>query len=329
MRLPEFSPIAYGLGRQAAEEKISSAAFIFDLNIISYYDILIVDGPIIKPFFLLTANEEREAPMRAKLPEGGRFYDDYGAAMDAALEVKIQDIEPWLKGGLVVDRGCGTGALAKYLAKKGHKVVGVDLSDSLWKNEPGMIHADVMDPVFADGFVSNIIMSSVMHEVYSHRGYSRTAVVVCLANSARELKAGGSIIIRDIWSPEEDGTTLELEFDPNTFRRFWDFESRWPESKGNCVTVMNYTGTRHGHLPARVAVEFLAKKDYVQHWDLELREVYTALPLSFYREIATVLGLTVREAKPIRNDWIIENRWSKGVTGELPPYTNQLIVLEK
>ncbi len=265
--------------------------------------------------------------MEAKLPYG-RFYDAYGASMDAALEAKIQDIEPWLKGGLVVDRGCGTGALAKYLAAKGHKVVGVDLSDSLWKDEPGVIHADVMDPVFADGFVSHVILSSVMHEVYSYHGYSRAAAVVCLANSARELKWGGSIIIRDIWSPEEDGATLELEFDPETYQRFWDFASRWPESRGP-VTVMHYTGTRRGHLPMRVAVEFLAKKDYVQHWELELREVYTALPLSFYREVASVLGLTVLEAKPIRNDWIIENRWSKGVSGDLPPYTNQLIVLEK
>lgn len=266
--------------------------------------------------------------MEAKLPYG-RFYDAYGASMDAALEAKIRDIEPWLKGGLIVDRGCGTGALAKYLARKGHKVVGVDLSDSLWKDEPGVIHADIMDPVFADGFVNHVILSSVMHEVYSYHGYSRAAVVVCLANSARELKPGGSIIIRDIWSPEEDGARLELEFDPETYQRFWDFGSRWPESKDNGVTVMQYTGTRRGLLPMRVAVEFLAKKDYVQHWDLELGEVYTALPLSFYNEVAKVLGLAVRKADAIRNDWIIENRWSKGVTGELPPYTNQLIVFEK
>ncbi|MBI4132311.1 MAG: methyltransferase domain-containing protein [Candidatus Sungbacteria bacterium] len=265
--------------------------------------------------------------MEAKLPFG-RFYDAYGASMDAALEAKINDIEPWLKGGLVVDRGCGTGALARYLATKGHKIVGVDLSDSLWKDEPGAIHADIMDPVFADGFVNHVILSSVMHEVYSYHGCSRAAAVVCLANSARELKSGGSIIIRDIWSPEEDGTTLELEFDLETYQRFCNFESRWPESKGP-VTVMHQTATRRGTLPVRVAVEFLAKKDYTQHWDLELREVYTALPISFYREVAGVLGLTVREAKPIRNDWIIENRWSKGVRGELPPYTNQLIVFEK
>jgi len=260
--------------------------------------------------------------------QSGRFYDAYGASMDAALEAKIMDIEPWLKGGLVVDRGCGTGALAKYLAAKGHKVVGIDLSDSLWKDEPGVIHADIMDPVFADGFVNNVILSSVMHEVYSYHGCSRAAVVVCLANSARELKPGGSIVIRDIWSPEADAEAVELEFEKDTHERFMDFSCKWPERKG-AFTEMTHLGPYRGYVPMRVAVEFLAKKDYIRHWDLELREVYTALPLSFYREVAGVLGLMVREAKPIRNDWIIENRWSRGVRGDLPPYTNQIIVLEK
>ena len=265
--------------------------------------------------------------MEAKLPYG-RFYDAYGASIDAALEAKIKDIEPWLKDGLIVDRGCGTGALAKYLARKGHKVVGVDLSGLLWEDEPGVIHADIMDPVFADGFVRHIILSSVMHEVYSYHGYSRAAVVVCLANSARELKSGGSIIIRDIWSPEADAEVVELEFEEDTYERFVDFSCKWPERKG-ALTEMTHIGPYRGYVPLRVAVEFLAKKDYVQHWELELREVYTALPLSFYREVASVLGLTVREAKLIKNDWIIENRWSKGVRGDLPPYTNQFIVFEK
>src|SRR5207248_1544549 len=49
---------------------------------------------------------------RQTMPElaEGRFFDSYGASMDAALESKVRDIEPWLVPGLVVDRGCGTGA---------------------------------------------------------------------------------------------------------------------------------------------------------------------------------------------------------------------------
>ena len=61
----------------------------------------------------------------------GRFFEAYGASMDAALEAKVQDIEPWLVRGLVVDRGCGRGSFMDYLAGRDWKVVGVELSDEL------------------------------------------------------------------------------------------------------------------------------------------------------------------------------------------------------
>ena len=121
------------------------------------------------------------------MPEltAGRFFDAYGAAMDASLEEKVKSIEPWLIPGLVVDRGCGTGGFMKYLAARGWKVVGVEISDELSKKEPGVIQADVVDPVFADNFVQNIVMSSVMHEVYSYNVYAMSAVTVCLTICAR------------------------------------------------------------------------------------------------------------------------------------------------
>src|SRR5581483_11790476 len=137
------------------------------------------------------------------MPElaAGRFFDTYGASMDAALAAKAADIEPWLTPGLVVDRGCGTGSLMRRLAAADRKVVGIDISEELSRTHAGVILANIMDPVFADGFVENIVLSSVMHEVYSYQGNSMAAVVVCLSNCARELHPGGRIIIRDMWAP--------------------------------------------------------------------------------------------------------------------------------
>lgn len=252
--------------------------------------------------------------------------------MDAALEAKVKDIEPYLLPGLVVDRGCGTGAFMKYLAAKDHKVVGIELADEFVKEKAGVIQANVMDPVFADNFVDNIVLSSVMHEVYSYNGYSHIPVVTCLANCARELKPKGRIIIRDIWSPEpgHDGTPpyqYRFQLTPTCLERFRDFIKKSPQYFPHLGKA--YNPKRIISLTEAGAVEFLSKKEYIQHWDLELKEIYTSIPLSVYSSIAKTLKLKVIEAKLIRNEWIIQNRWTKGVKGQLPPFTNQLIVLEK
>src|SRR5262245_4561091 len=218
----------------------------------------------------------------------GRFFDAYGASMDAALEAKVRDIEPWLVPGLVVDRGCGTGAFMAYLAARDRKVVGVEISDALSRKHAGVIKADVKDPVFADGFVENIVLSSVMHEVYSYNGYSTAPVFACLATCARELKPGGRIIVRDLWSPEPGPPQVRYAFEPPVWTLFEDFRTRSPKLI-ECAEVD--AASRSARLSTRTAVEFLSKKDYGQHWDLELREVYTALPLSLYREMAGALKL--------------------------------------
>jgi SAM-dependent methyltransferase len=246
--------------------------------------------------------------------------------MDAALEAKVRDIEPWLVPGLVVDRGCGTGAFMRYLAARNRKVVGVELSDELSRLESGVIQANVMAPVFADGFVENVVLSSVMHEVYSYTGCSMAAVVVCLSNCARELRPGGRIIVRDIWSPEPGDPELLLEMDADPWTKLKDLLERCPVP----LDVVDLDeSARKARFSTQAAVEFLSKKDYGQHWELELKEVYTSVPLSMYRDIAATLKLEVVHAQPVRNDWIVKNRWAKDVKGELPEFTNQVIVLQK
>lgn len=256
----------------------------------------------------------------------GRFFEAYGASLDAALEAKVRDIEPWLLPGLVVDRGCGTGAFLRYLAARDRKVVGIELSSELTRQHAGMIQANVMDPVFADGFVENIVLSSVMHEVYSYNGYSLAPVEKCLATCARELRPGGRIIIRDIWSPEPGPPIHGLEMEPAVWALFQDFRGSFP-GQIDCDGMTK--GKRRARLSTQTAVEFLSKKDYDKHWELELKEVYCQVPLSAYGEMARRLELEVLHSEPVRNDWIVQNRWKKGVRGDLPKFTNQLVVLAK
>lgn len=272
-----------------------------------------------------------------ELVKSGRMFDAYGAAMDAALEDKAKDIEPWLVPGLIVDRGCGTGSLMNYLANKGHKIVGVEVSDTLTKGHVGVVMADVLDPVFADGFASNIILSSVLHEVYSYKGYSLYAVAACIANCARELRRGGRLIIRDIWSPEVGGLNdIRLTLHSDTADKLWQYDKLCPLNidTANDLHVWEWVSELEADVSVRLAVEFLSKKDYTEHWPLEAKEIYTGVPMSEIEKMAKPLGLKLLEAKPIRNEWIIENRWKKDAhwerlhgKGEL--YTNQLVVLEK
>lgn len=273
-----------------------------------------------------------------ELVKSGRMFDAYGAAMDAALEDKAKDIEPWLVPGLTIDRGCGTGALMNHLAKKGHKIVGVEVSDTLSKGRVGVVMADVLDPVFADGFASNIILSSVLHEVYSYKGYSLYAVAACLANCARELRRGGRLVIRDIWSPEPGGLNdLSLTMEKAVADKLRDYEQKILALRpdDNDLLPWDWDGGATAHMSVRLAVEFLSKKDYNEHWDLEVREIYTGVPMSEIERMAKPLGLRLLEAKPVLNGWIVENRWSRGAqwswnfgrVGQL--FTNQLVVLEK
>lgn len=260
----------------------------------------------------------------------GRHFDSYGASMDAALNSKIKDIQPWLVCGTIVDRGCGTGSLMKLLASRNRKIVGIDSSDALTTKLHGVINANLTDPVFADGFVDNIILSSVMHEVYSYNGYSHFPVFQCLSNCARELREGGRIIIRDIWSPEDNKETCELTFDKVTKEKFLSYikgAPRVPQFSGHIPSI----GTGRFRIEMRDVVEFLSKKDYVRHWDIELKEVYTSIPLSIYKSIARILNLKIAYSEVSANPWIIKNRWSRGVkfVSNRPQYTNQLIVLEK
>ncbi len=59
-----------------------------------------------------------------------RDFASYGAQMDAALALKLDDILPHVRAGLIVDKGCGTGSLLVELSRRFPRsaFVGVDLS---------------------------------------------------------------------------------------------------------------------------------------------------------------------------------------------------------
>lgn len=251
-------------------------------------------------------------------------FSSYSASLDASLKEKLKDILPWLTPGLVVDRGCGSGGLIRELATLNIPAIGVELSDSLSKRHVGVIRANAAKQLFMPGVVSTVIFSSVMHEIYSYNNYSKVPVIDCLFEVSKELGTGGRLIIRDIWSPEPLGPKYLLHFDEERQGRLQTFLAKNPEN--NWFSHIDSSGVL---MDERTAVEFLSKKEYIRNFAVEIQEIYTCLPLSFYKNLVDTLPFKLLYCAPLLNPWIVENFWKMGTFGEFPPYTNQMIVFEK
>lgn len=253
-----------------------------------------------------------------------RPFADYAAMSEPARRSRFADIAPHLGPGLVVDRGCGTGELMRDLRAAGHEVVGVDLNPRRCTDD-GVINADLSTTLFPPGTVSSVILSSVLHEVYSYAGCSMTAVLEALRVCAAELRPGGRIVIRDVWAPEDGDPILEMRFAAPVWERFRDFLARspatlcWDQLDDEAHTV---------RLSERTAVEFLTKKDFEHNWDVEIGEVHSGVALGDYRAMASALHLDVIRADAVRHEWIIDSWWRRGVSGSLPRATTQVVVLQ-
>lgn len=254
-----------------------------------------------------------------------RNFATYGAAMDAALRVKLEDLGPWIVPGCIVDLGCGTGALMEALSwqHRSSAFIGVDLSRELLARAEGLTYgaedvrfarSDVATVGVPDGTATTAIFCSILHEVHSYSGYDRDRVRLALRNAARMLAPGGRLLVRDGVRPgREDDVHLACRDDDrsalgSTRDRFVRFAR---EFKG---------GPPRGGIPYRVedgrfvcslsdANEFLTKKDYLEHWDLEVKEEFGVFSLAGWRAEAAAAGLAVVHAAEYLSPWIERNRY--------------------
>jgi len=285
----------------------------------------------------------------------GRDYAVYSQGMDASMAVKIQDICPWIRPGYIVDKGCGTGTLLIHLSNlhPTSQIVGMDLSrDLLHRSESqhypnhnvAVVMGNIIHKRFADGKVSTIIFSSVMHEVYSYNGYDRDQIRLALKNAWLELELHGRVIIRDGVKPK-DGERLvwlrckdaELEERFRKFAREFKGKSAKP---GVAYEERVFDGVTHFRMTLHEANEFLSKKDYVTNWAMEVNEEFGVWTTDEWRKELTDLGYRVLKSDSYLNPWIEENRYEghvwlfadkDGKLGERLPYcdTTGVIVAEK
>src|SRR5204862_3464339 len=141
---------------------------------------------------------------------GRRGYEVYAEGMEASAADKAKLLK-FVRPGAVADLGCGTGTVMELLRRKYRKsqFVGVDLSqemvDRCKKRFPDgefLLH-DITFRVFAEGSLDTILLCSIMHEVFSYKGYDYSAVRRVLRYCAEALRPGGRLILRDGVKPAE------------------------------------------------------------------------------------------------------------------------------
>lgn len=272
-----------------------------------------------------------------------RDFDSYGAQMDAALWQKLEDLLPWVKPGLVVDKGCGTGKLLVALARRWPQsaFVGVDLSrEFLRRSDENTYAAEDVDFVLGDaadqqiesGRASTIIFSSIMHEVYSYSGYSRQRVMAALRSAFAELAPGGRMLMRDGISPPPGIRRIRF-LRPEVAAQFEKFAVEFRHGAG--VAFCRIDGDTV-ELSAHDANEFLCKKDYLKNWHIEVHEEFGVFTLEEWRAALSAVGFTCREARGYASPWIVTHRYEGSVqlldSSGAPvgwPDTNAVVVGEK
>lgn len=271
-----------------------------------------------------------------KARSNARAYDRYLAAMDASMRQKVAVLAAHILGrGRVADMGMGSGTGTDALAAlyPALNVVGVDLDPEIVerarkrfdRDNLDFAVGDIAERVFPDASLDGVFNSSVLHHVTSFGGYTYEAAARAIAAQAAQLRTGGTVVIRDfvappdndlVWLdlPSDDGDTSD---DPATcstahlFERFAREFRSLHDAPGFTYTRLEdpRSGWRRYQLPHRLAVEMILRKDYRQDWNNEVREEYCYYTQTEFEGVFTRLGLRVLASTPIRNPWIVKNRF--------------------
>lgn len=291
-------------------------------------------------------------------------YASYYAGMDASMQQKVAlTTAHFPTSGTVVDMGSGSGRGTYDLACLHPELdlVGVDINPTAVATASAHFQranlryaaGDIADPLFPEASLDGILDSSVLHHVTSFNGYTTERLEACLDHQVAALRTGGTLIIRDFVIPDgPDEVVLSLPYTDGAIDSPITALSTWALWRRYAATVA-HGRYRAGELPwrdlgpddrgwqrlqcrLRDAQEFLLRKDYRNDWDVELLEEYTYWTQAEFVQALERRGLRVVVAAPIRNPWIVANRYRDRVRltslagDELPfPPTNFLVVGQK
>ena len=293
-------------------------------------------------------------------------YRRYLDGMDSSMRQKVALVAAHLSAqGRVADMGMGSGTGSHALAAlyPALEVIGVDLDPTMvdiaaeryqLENLSFKV-GDIATPVFDEGYLQAVIDSSVLHHVTSFTGYQHQEAAKALRVQSEQIAENGVLIVRDFMAPEDATVLLDLPADNgdegddvatcNSARLFERFATEFrllhdePGFEFDLVSTSSLTlreGWRRYRVGLRMATEFILRKDYRRDWSAEAKEEYCYFTQAEFESVFGGLGLRVLASTPLRNPWIVNNRyrdkvalWSeKGDALEFPA-TNFVIVGEK
>jgi ubiquinone/menaquinone biosynthesis C-methylase UbiE len=282
--------------------------------------------------------------------------------MDAARLQKVAIVSAYTLGkGNIADMGSGSGSNSFDLASlyPNINVIGIDVNSTMVeralekykRSNLQFILGDIAQLCLPKKSQDAIIDSSVLHHVtsFSHPPYDYNAAGKAIEVQSEMLKDHGVLVIRDFVDPGHDKVLLDLPDDPGSGKNYqqcsvndlfhaFTKQFRSLSSNPGCEFKEHPapSGKRRYELSHKLAAEFILRKDYRESWELEIQEEYTYFTMEQFKEIFKKLDLRLLSATPLRNPWIVANRFKgkfelRSLDGheiDYPP-TNCLIVGEK
>jgi SAM-dependent methyltransferase len=249
---------------------------------------------------------------------GVRGYAVYASGMEASAVDKAKLLR-FVRRGVIADLGCGTGTVMELLRRKfpRSRFVGVDCSPEMIrrcrKRFPGteFRREDITGPLFEPGSIDTIVLCSILHEVFSYKGYDYSAVRRTLRHCAAALRRGGRLIIRDGVKPARQDAIYLTFLNSATYDKFIRFSREF--GPGEIVWRLK---DRRIQVARRDAMEFLTKYIYDVNWKYEVKEQFGVFTLADWAVELHKAGLRVLHQESYLIPWLKETHWSKDVTLE-------------
>lgn len=250
---------------------------------------------------------------------GAPGYTVYAAGMEASAADKAKLLR-FVRPGAIADLGCGTGTVLELLRRRSprSRLVGVDCSPEMIRRcrrrFPGalLLRKDITEPLFEPGSIDTIVLCSILHEVFSYKGYDYSAVRRTLNHCAGALRRGGRLILRDGVKPSRQDAVYLTFLNSIAYDKFVRFSREF----GSSEIVWR---PRDGRIQVarRDAMEFLTKYIYDVNWKYEVKEQFGVFTLADWAVELRKAGLRVVHQESYLIPWLKETHWSKDVTMEV------------
>jgi ubiquinone/menaquinone biosynthesis C-methylase UbiE len=258
---------------------------------------------------------------------GERFEADRLEKFDNRKD--IEELISVIKGGRILEVGCGTGKIIQELSKNisNSTFVGVDISGYMIKiarkkgiKNARFIKSESTKMFFKENSFDYVIFRDSIHEIHETSGYE--GMKLSLAKAYYFLKPGGKLIIRDAIVPPKKKIMIKISAEHRIiFDRF----------KKNFSRKISYNEKKDGSmcLWANDIIEFFSetKKIETRNCDIVINES-KHLSLEQYKKIMDKYGFKQNEIRLYKFQKRLIPSYISVKMADLP-YTYCMLVYEK